>query len=330
MCALKKVPMNHNSSMKVTPLVLGSASFGDTIPKEDAFRLMDAYVDAGGNMIDTANVYGDWLPNQKSPSEKIIGEWCKARGNRQDILLATKGAHPPIENLKVSRLAKADILHDIEQSLNHLQTDVIDLYWLHRDDPNRPVAEIIETLQAEVQRGRIRAYGCSNWRLPRIQEANAYAAAQGMDGFVANQLMFSLARINEEALFDPTMVLMDESNKRYLEQENLAAFAYSSQANGFFSGQYQISKPLPNRKSAELVQKHYFNEINFARLKVVERIAEAQGLLPQQVALRYVLSQPFNVYALVGCRTVDQLHESIVAAEQRLSPLDVIALEQAR
>ena len=107
---------------------------------------MDAFVGAGGTFIDTANVYGDWIPETKSSSEKVIGAWLKERGNRDKVIIATKGAHPLLSSMNVPRCSPKEIVHDIDQSLGHLQCEVIDFFWMHRDDPTRPTGEIIETL----------------------------------------------------------------------------------------------------------------------------------------------------------------------------------------
>ena len=156
-------------------LCLGTVEFGSTIDRDAAFALLDAYVAAGGNFVDTAKVYGDWTPGPPSPSEKIIGEWLKARKNRSRVILATKGGHYHLDAPQIKRLKPADIVSDLDASLQHLQTDVVDLYWLHRDDPARPVAEMVETLEAQVKAGKIRYYGASNWRVDRLSEAQEVA-----------------------------------------------------------------------------------------------------------------------------------------------------------
>jgi aryl-alcohol dehydrogenase-like predicted oxidoreductase len=172
-----------NTNLDVSSLCLGTGEFGSKLDRAAAWQLLDAFVAAGGNFLDTANVYADWVPGTKSSSEKTIGAWLAQRGNRAQLIIATKGAHPLLASMNVPRCSPADILHDIEQSLGHLQTDVIDLYWLHRDDPARPAGEIIETLAAQVKAGKIRYFGCSNWRVERIAAANSYAATSSLAAF---------------------------------------------------------------------------------------------------------------------------------------------------
>src|SRR5205085_396194 len=136
-----------------------TVEFGANIPEAQAFTLLDAFVAAGGNFIDSALVYSDWHPGPRGSAETTIGRWLTERGNRDQIVLATKGAHPELKTMNISRLAPEDINGDVDKSLANLQIDQIDMYWLHRDDVNRPVSEIIDTLQNLVDSGKIRTYG---------------------------------------------------------------------------------------------------------------------------------------------------------------------------
>ena len=172
-----------NTSLAVFPICLGAASLGTESNRSDAFALLDAYTAAGGNFIDTARVYSDWIPGERQRSEKIIGEWISTRNNRTHIVLATKGAHPDLTH-PIPRVTPADIDADLTESLRHLRTEYIDLYWLHRDDPIQPVGPILDTLERHRRAGRIRAYGCSNWSAARITAAAQYATAAGIAGTV--------------------------------------------------------------------------------------------------------------------------------------------------
>ena len=201
------------TDLEPSVLCLGTADMGAKIPRADAFKLLDAFVQAGGTFIDTAEIYSDWVPGEKSRSEKLIGEWLTTHpmSTREKIVLATKGAHPRLNTMHINRLAQADIETDVEASLKNLCMEVIDLYWLHRDDPSRPVGDIIETLNALRTTGKIRYFGCSNWRTDRIRTANDYAAHHGLQGFAANQPMWSLATVGQAQLADQTCVVMDEA-----------------------------------------------------------------------------------------------------------------------
>ncbi|MFC5451117.1 aldo/keto reductase [Paenibacillus aestuarii] len=299
---------------ELTPSVicLGTSNFGETVSKETSFELMDRFLDRGGNFLDTAKVYSDWLPGELSRSEKLIGQWLKSRNNRNRIVLATKGAHPELETMHIPRLSREEIIYDVEQSLRHLQTDFIDLYWLHRDDPQRPVEDIIDTMNALVQQGKIRYFGCSNWKAVRIEAANHYAASRGVQGFAASQTKWSLASYSPGN--DPTTVTMDENELTYHEGTGLPAIPYNSQASGFFSGRYKsemLLKPSPeNEKVWKLC-----NDKNLRMLKCVESIAQQLELTMTQISLGYLLAHPFPVFPISGCKNISQLEDSCAAGD---------------
>ncbi|MBO9604661.1 MAG: aldo/keto reductase [Paenibacillaceae bacterium] len=309
--------------LRPSVICLGAGGFGSNIAEADAFRLMDQFADGGGNFLNTANVYGDWVPGTKSLSEKAIGRWLRSRGNRDRTIVATKGAHPDLAAMHIPRVTRRDIVHDLEQSLAHLQTDYIDLYWLHRDDPNQPVEAIMDTLHEQIERGTIRAIGCSNWTLTRMEEANRYAASRGLMPFAASQKMWSLARPNEDNRSDPTMLVMRDEDVLYHRRTGIAAIPYSSQANGFFSGRYGRDV-VPAKAS---VGSLYYNEDNFARLERTAVIAKRLSVAQTEVALGYLLSQPFPVFPIIGSRTPLQLEESMRAGDLRLEPAVVRYLE---
>lgn len=300
-----------NSRIKPSVICLGTGSFGSGIKENDSFRLLDVYTDRGGNFVNTANVYGDWVPGEKSLSEKTIGKWLKQSKARDKMIVATKGAHPHLATMHISRVTEKDIVHDIDQSLTHLQTDYIDLYWLHRDDPSKPVYEIMDVLNEQIGKGKIRHIGCSNWTLQRMQEANRYAEAKGLQSFVASQKMGSLATINEDNMSDKSMLTMKEEDWAYHRQTNVAAIPYSSQANGFFSGKYRRDVK-PDKQS---VYNLYFNAANFEKLDRVAEVALAMSRTQTEIALSYMISQPFPVFPIIGSRNTEQLEESLLAGD---------------
>ena len=302
---------------------LGAFPFGFAVDEETSFALMDRFFEAGGTLIDTALVYGEWLPDGKGRSEKTVGKWVKARGIRQEVIVGTKGAHPRMDTMDRQRLSRDDIAGDLDESLRNLQTDVIDLYWLHRDDPARPVAEILSTLNDQVAAGKIRYFGCSNWKVGRIREAQAYAAEHRVHGFVANQLMWSLAVPNREAFFDPVMVVMDDAMKPFHLETGMAAMAYSSQAHGFFARlQRSPMDELPDSLRAT-----YDNAENIGRASRLTKLAAELSLSVSALALAYLIAQPFPTYPLSGCSTMEQLVENLEAGDVELDPSQVAYLE---
>lgn len=295
-----------NTNLDASVICLGTVNIGSSLDQKHSFALLDAYLEQGGNFIDTAKVYSDWLPGVKSSSEKMLGFWLKERNNRQQVILATKGAHPELDSMHVSRLTPKEIESDIRSSLENLQTDYIDMYWLHRDDPQQPVNEIIETLMAQVKLGRIRYFGCSNWSLKRMQAAQDYAKLKGIAGFVANQPYWCLAEVNVKSLSDKTLVVFDQATKEYHQESQVAVIPYSSQANGWFQ------KMAINNVSPHL-HKIYHNRISLERLNRVQKLANENGLTMTQVVLGYLISQPFPTFPIIGARNIAMLHDSLRA-----------------
>lgn len=303
-----------NTDLKPSAICLGTGQLGSTVDKKTSFELLDAFVDMGGNFIDTAHVYADWIPGEKSASEKTIGRWLKERGIRDKVIIGTKGAHPELSTMHIQRLSRDEIVKDLNESLEYLQTDYIDLYWLHRDDPKRPVADILETLNDQVLAGKIRYFGCSNWRPHRIREALEYAQKNGLKAFVANQMMWSYALPNKEGIKDKTLVPMDEEGLELHRQTGMAAIPYSSQAKGFFT---KLSISGLEGLSDDM-KEVYYNDENMQRFKRAKKIAEEMAISINQVALAYLISQPFTTIPIVGCYTVQKLKDSIGAGDLEL------------
>jgi aryl-alcohol dehydrogenase-like predicted oxidoreductase len=323
------VKMKHvtipQTSLTVSQICIGSTDFGSTIPAEDVFRLLDAFVSAGGNFVDTAHVYANWRAVPTSISEKTIGLWLRENGLREQIIVGTKGAHPDLSTMSVPRLSRADIVRDLDESLDHLKTDYVDVYWLHRDDTERPICDIIETLNEQVMLGKIRYFGCSNWRISRIQEAHDYAAERNMQGFAANQPMWSFAVPNMEAQPDKTLVAMDDEGLAFHRETGMAAIPYSSQAKGYFSKLEAASvEQLPDS-----VREVYHSTENVKRFERARQLARKYKVAMNDIALGYLIAQPFTTIPIVGCRNLEQLQSSVKALDLTLTPDDVAYLEGA-
>jgi len=302
------------TNLNAACICFGTVNIGSAIDWETSFQMMDAYLAAGGNFIDTAKVYANWLPGERSISEKTIGRWLKTRGIRQEVILATKGAHPELGTIHISRLSRQEITSDLNSSLRNLQTDLIDLYWLHRDDPNHPVEDILAILNEQVKVGKIRYFGCSNWRRARIQAAQEYAQTHGLQGFSAVQNQWSLAKVNTEAMRDQTIVVMDEEIFNYHQQTGLAAIPFSSQANGYFNK--KMEGKLDQMDSA--VRRMYELPENELRYQRMLKFSKQSGFSITQIQLGYLLSQPFPVIPIIGPRTIGQLEDSLSAADVQL------------
>ena len=288
-------------SFDVTVLGMGTADFGGKRPESLSRELLDAYMALDGNLIDTARVYGDFVTPKNGESEKVIGRWMADRKNRGRIFLSTKGGHPPFTDLHHSRLSPEEIRADMEDSLCDLQTDHVEIYWLHRDDPRRPVGELMETLHGLVEEGKARMVGVSNWRPERIREANAYARTHGLTPLAANQPQFSLA--SQHFFLDDTTLGMDAATWRMHRETGMVCCCFSSQAHGYFT---KLDQGGPEALSPNVVREFDSPE-NRARLERIRQVSRETGLSVGSVCLAYLTSQPFPTFALVGASRVEQL-----------------------
>ncbi|HEX2853797.1 MAG TPA: aldo/keto reductase [Opitutaceae bacterium] len=321
---MRRIPLPH-TPLSVSPLWLGGVPFGHTLDEAATFALLDRFVELGGNAIDTARIYSDWVPGEKRRSERVLGDWLKARGHRDRLVIGTKGAHPFIESLEVPRSSAVELRDDVEGSLSTLRIDVIDLYWLHRDDPSRNVGHFIDVLNGFLREGKIRAFGVSNWTAARLRAANDYARATGQQGFAANQPFWCLGC--QQARPSPIMGLVkfDAETHRFHVETGLAVVPYTSQANGFFS-----KLALPEAQRPADFSAHEFNTpANLAAGKVVIELAAAKKVTPSAIVLAYLWSRPFPVTPIIGCRTRAQLEDSVAALRVRLEPPELRALELA-
>jgi aryl-alcohol dehydrogenase-like predicted oxidoreductase len=309
--------------LKPSPICLGTADLGSSVDKKTSFAMLDAYVESGGNFLDTAKVYADWLPGERSTSEKLLGEWMRSRNNRHEIIVATKGAHPDLDTMHIPRLSRLEIEADLHASLRHLQTDVIDIYWLHRDDPARPVEDILTTLNDAVKAGKIRCFGCSNWRLKRLRLANEYAATHGLAVFAGNQVMWNMAVIDAQAIGDPSIVVMDINFYEYHYATRLPVVSFSATANGFFQ---KLAKGGLSSLDP-MLQKVYGSPANLARFERARQLAARRGLSITQVGLGYLLSQPFPTWPIVGPKTLAQLLDCLTSTKVHLEPAEIGFIE---
>jgi aryl-alcohol dehydrogenase-like predicted oxidoreductase len=296
-------------------ICLGTGPFGTALDEVSSFELLDTFYEKGGNFLDTAHSYGAWGPRGVGPggvglSERVIGRWLKERGLREHMILGTKGAHPDLATPHISRVTHNDIVSDLDESLQCLQTESIDLYWLHRDNPTQPVADLLETLSEQVNKGKIRYFGCSNWRVDRIRAAMQYATEHGLAGFVGNQLMWSLASPNADAIEDKSLVFMDTQALEFHRRTGQADLAYTSQAHGYFSKLNDPATPLPDglRTTYDTAE----NRQRFSRLQTVSQ--ELSLALPT-VVLAYLTNQAFPTFPITGSRNKQQLLENLQAGD---------------
>lgn len=312
---MRKIAMTK-TDMVVSQLALGAAQFGTATPKETAFRILDEYVDNGGNLIDTAHVYGMWIPGTDSPSEETIGQWLKISGKRDQVYISTKGGHPALENMNKMRVTPKEVEADLNGSLQKLGTDRIDIYFLHRDDPDVPIEEILGFLEEQVQKGKIRYYGCSNWGLDRMARAQETAKKLGYHGFVCNQIMGCLADVHPETL-PPSNVVMDGVIRSYHTKTQMSFMAYMSLARAYFirraNGKQIDGESLAN----------YTCPSNERILKKLREL-EGEGYSILDYCLQYLVQQAFPTIPIAGFGSAGRVEEAIRAIDCDM-PADLLS-----
>lgn len=291
---------------------------------EASFALLDAVLAAGGNAFDLAHVYGG------GDAERVFGQWMQSRGNREQVVVITKGAH---FNADRNRVTPFDIASDLHDSLARLKTDYVDLYLLHRDDPQVPVGPIVEVLDNHVRAGRIRAFGGSNWTHERIAEANAHADAHDLIGFAASSPQFSLVAQVEPPWPGCVSIGGPEgaSARDWYAAHQMPVFGWSSLGRSFLSGQLTRSEieALPHEEE-ETWLRTFRSAANLDRLDRAAELAARKGATVPQIALAYLLHQPLNLYPLIGCHSGDEFRVNSAALDISLAPEEVQWLDLQR
>src|SRR6516225_4637300 len=309
------------TNLTASVICLGTADFGSTLDASSSERLIETYLDAGGNVLDTAEIYAAWLPDGEHRSEKFLGEWLRESKKRDQVIVSTKGAHPRLDSMDKPRMSKPIVESDLNSSLHRLGIDYADIYWLHRDDPGIPVEEIILMLEDFRKAGKIRYSGLSNWTQARAEAARVAAEKLGVECYIGIQNQWSLAKA-DASKGDKTWAYTDDSFARWHARHNIAAFPYTTQANGYFRRLENGTLDL----ASESVRALFDSPENQERYKRIKVLQSATGLSVGAIVLGYLLSQPFPVFANIGPKTVADLLESIEAAKATLSAENVAFL----
>jgi aryl-alcohol dehydrogenase-like predicted oxidoreductase len=300
------------TDLDVHPLCLGGNVFGWTADQPTSFAVLDAYAAAGGNFIDTADQYSAWVPGHDGgESETIIGEWVAARGNRGDVVIATKaGKNEPMDEPHVRAKAEA--------SLRRLQSEYIDLYYVHYDDENVPLEETLGVFDALVREGKVRHIGLSNYTPARLEEAMAVAAREGFAKPIAFQPQYSLV---ERSLFEAEL-------QGVAERTGLGVVPYWALASGFLTGKYRPDGPAVDSVRAEGAAK-YLDDRGRAVLTALDQVAAAHDTTVAAIALAWVAAQPTIVAPIASARTVEQLAGLLPMAEVELTAEQLAVLDEA-
>jgi aryl-alcohol dehydrogenase-like predicted oxidoreductase len=305
------------TDLMVSPLCLGGNVFGWTADEATSFKILDAYVDAGLNFIDTADVYSTWAPgNSGGESEAIIGRWMKARGNRNELVIATKVGSEMGPNQK--GLSKGYIRTAVEASLRRLQTDVIDLYQSHRDDPDTPQQETLEAYGELIREGKVRAIGASNFTAARMSEALAISAEQGLPRYESLQPKYNLYDRSEyEAELEPLC-----------REAEIGVIPYYGLASGFLTGKYRseadFGKSVRGGRMAA-----YLDERGKRILSALDDLAARKDATPAQIALAWLMARPGLTAPIASATSVEQLRDIARAANLQLDSVDIAELDKA-
>jgi aryl-alcohol dehydrogenase-like predicted oxidoreductase len=296
------------------PLVLGGNVFGWSADREQSFAVLDAFVDAGGSQLDTADAYARWLPGSSGgESETIIGEWLARTGKRDRVFLATKvGALPPWNNLAPATIATA-----VENSLRRLRTDHIDLYWAHRDDESTPQEDTLAAFDALVTAGKVRHLGASNFSAERLQSALDISDKHRLAGYQAVQPLYNLLETTG----------WEGGAGRVALAHDLATWPYSGLASGFLTGKYRRGTDVESVRSNAVSK--YLNERGYRVVDALAELARAHGVPMAAVALRWLVQQPGVLAPIASARTPAQLAELLAVGSFSLSDAELAELRTA-
>ncbi len=306
-----------NSSIQISPLALGGNVFGWTIDQSTSFTILDGFVDAGFSFIDTADIYSTWVPGHKGgESESIIGQWLKQTGKRSKVIIATKVGLDMSPTQK--GLSKEYIVSAVESSLKRLQTDYIDLYQSHKDDPATPIAETLEAYAQLVQQGKVRVIGASNYSKSRLAESLAVSEQHGWPRYESLQPNYNLY---ERAEFEKDLEPLCLS-------ANVGVIPYYSLASGFLTGKYRSIKDTVGSQRGQGITK-FLNDRGFRILAALDDAAKSHTSNPTRVALAWLMARPSITAPIASATSLEQLKDLTEAVNLKLAPEAIQKLNEA-
>jgi len=306
------------SELLVSTLMFGGNVFGWTIDEKESFKILDSFVDAGFNFIDTADTYSRWVPGNKGgESETIIGNWMKKNGKRKEVLIATKLGGDVGKGKK--DLSAQYVKEASEASLKRLQTDHIDLYQTHYDDLDTPVEETMTALNELIKEGKVRYIGASNLSAERIKASNEFARKNNLQPYISLQPLYNL--------YDRQK--LEHEYLKLVTEEDLAVLPYYALASGFLSGKYRNENDLQKSARGEGIGKKYLNERGYTILSAMDKVAAEQKVPLSEVAIAWLLQKPFITSAIVSATNEKQLQELINATNLKLTNEQMKELDDA-
>jgi aryl-alcohol dehydrogenase-like predicted oxidoreductase len=312
---MQQRPLGH-SPLSIAPLAFGGNVFGWSVDEKRSFELLDAFVDAGGNLIDTADVYSAWVPgNAGGESETIIGKWLKKSGKRDRVVISTKVAkwaeHPG--------LSPVNIRQAVDGSLQRLQVDCIDLYQAHQDDASVPMEDTLGEFARLIEAGKVRVIGASNFGAARFADALAVSKRHGLPRYESLQPEYNLvSRAGYEKELEPL-----------IRRENIGVIGYYALASGFLSGKYRSEADLAKSSARGGAVKKFLNPHGLQVLAALDAVAAAHHATPAQVALAWLIARPGITAPIVSATSVEQLRELLGATSLQLSDNEIAQLDLA-
>jgi aryl-alcohol dehydrogenase (NADP+) len=304
-----------DTDLDVFPLCLGGNVFGWTIDEQRSFEVLDAYVEAGGNFIDTADVYGRRGSGGAGESERIIGRWMAARGNREQLVIATKVGM----SADAPGLSRETIRRGVERSLGRLGIERVDLYYAHRDDPDTPLEQTLGAFGELIDEGRIGYAAASNYSAERLEQAIGVGRGEGMAAYVAVQPHYNLVERGE---YEGELAAV-------CARHGLACIPYFGLARGFLTGKYRPGGREIDSPRAAGVREAYFNDRGFAALQALDEVADAHDVSLAAVALAWLLAQPTVLAPIASATSCEQLRDLLDCAELQLSAAQLERLSTA-
>ncbi|MDR6535223.1 aldo/keto reductase [Variovorax soli] len=306
------------SGLKVSPLAFGGNVFGWTVDEKLSFRLLDAWLDAGFNFVDTADVYSSWVPGHSGgESETIIGKWLRQSGKRHHVVLATKVGKPMGDDRK--GLSPAYIRQAVDASLKRLQTDHIDLYQSHDDDADTPLADTLGAFAELIQAGKVRAIGASNYSAPRLAEALDVAERQGLPRYESLQPLYNLY---DRAVFE-------EALEPLCLERGVGVINFYALAAGFLTGKYRSEADAAKSARGANTTKKYLNPRGLRILAALDEVAKTRGATPGQVAIAWQIARPAITAPIASATSIAQLDELAAAAQLSLDAEAIAFLDEA-
>ena len=298
------------TSLNVSKVCMGTGNFGEKLSEAEAMNLLDLFSDRGGNFLDTANVYCRWITGNTNTAEQIIGKWLKKRKKTNQMVIASKGGHYDFSYPTVSRISQKEIRKDLEESLKTLGLEAIPLYYLHRDDMEIPMEEIMGWMEEFVKTGLIQYYAASNFTTNRMRQGDIVQRRHALQGFSAlsNQWSYACRNLDRSSNVDPTMVWMQAEDLNWVREMQMPLLPYTSTAQGFF-------EKLDKGNLSEEMKQAYLNEENLKKYQILKEESRQTGKSLYQLSLQKIMEEPFGVIPIGSFRSADQLLEFIKVGE---------------